>query len=89
MVCVCVCVGVCVHVCVCARVYADRKVRFITAYVSSKAEGYNWNTNITNVTAFSFKTNIPPPLLYKITKMYKSSFTENQGHILAICTATI
>lgn len=42
-------------VCVCACVYADRKVRFITAYVSSKAEGvYNRNTNITNVTAFLF-----------------------------------
>lgn len=53
----------------------------------SKAQGYNENTN-NQCNCFLFLTNFFP-LLYKITKMYKSRFTENQGHMLALCTATI
>lgn len=66
---------------------------FITAKLSSKARGYNWNINITNIFfhfffLFSFFLSIFN-FSYKITKMYKSSFTANQGHVLAVCTAEI
>jgi len=78
--------------------YVGRKVGLITAYVSSKAQGYNQNTNITNVTAFSFLTNIfsfiqnnkdVQKFIYREPRPYASNmYSHNFKHLLAFCISS-